>query len=62
MMKISNLPNNIPAISTINVASFVVGLEIPIDKPTILSDDAKSNIASVRVQFAVTVISKEPMI
>lgn len=39
-MKISSLPSIIPTISTINVASFVAGPVIPIDRPTVLSEKA----------------------
>ena len=60
-MKISSRPNSIPIISTIKVALLVMGLVMPMDEPTVLIEEAKSNIASVRVQFAVTVRSREPM-
>ncbi|MPN14827.1 hypothetical protein SDC9_162156 [bioreactor metagenome] len=59
-MKISSLPNNMPNISTINVADPVVGVVRPMDNPTVPKAEANSNIASIREQPAVTVMSNVP--
>ena len=62
MIKISNLPKIIPSISITKVAVLVDGPVIPIDKPTVPSAEANSNIASVREQFAVKVNNSDPAI
>ena len=62
MIKISNLPRSIPSISITKVAVLVDGPVIPIDKPTVPSAEANSNIASVREQPAVNVSNNEPTI
>ena len=49
-----------PIISTIRAASLVMGLVIPMERPTVLREDAKSNMASIKVQPAVTVITEHP--
>lgn len=59
-MKISRRPRNIPNISTIKVAVLVVGPVRPMDRPTVPREEEKSNMASVRLQSAVAVISREP--
>ncbi len=49
-----------PNISTSKTGAAVAGFVKPIDKPTVPSEEANSNIPSVKPQPAVSVISSEP--
>ena len=59
-MKISKRPRSMPAISTIKASAGVAGPVMPIDNPTVPSAEAKSNIASINVQFAVSISRNVP--
>ena len=60
-MKISNRPKSIPAISTIKAKAGVAGPVMPIDNPTVPNAEAKSNIASINEQFAVSINKNVPI-